>query len=286
MEGRAFPSSEVPGHRQIKVGAGRRLIILKNLLQDKSMESRLEARFWEVDLLRGAAVIMMISFHFAFDLSYLGLRPLDVYSGAWFFLARGTAGLYLLLVGISLVLSASRAEQQNREVFPHLLRRGLWIFSLGMGLTLATYILIGEGFIVFGVLHLTGISIILSYPFLKWQRLSGLLGLSIIFAGGQLQGMELDYPWLFWLGLTPAGFNSLDYFPLIPWWGVVLVGISLGSFFYRGYCRRVQLPDLSFSPPIKPILALGRNSLLIYLVHQPILIALLLLFGRLDVQAI
>jgi uncharacterized membrane protein len=250
------------------------------------MDSRLEARFWEVDLLRGAAVIMMISFHLAFDLSFFGLRPVDVYSGAWFLLARCTSGLFLLLAGISLVLSATRAEPQNRDVFPHLLRRGLWIFSLGMGVTLATYILIGEGFIVFGVLHLIGISILLSYPFLKLQRLSGLLGLSIILAGWHLQGMEFSFPWLLWLGLTPEGFRSLDYFPLIPWWGVVLVGISLGGFFYRGYRRRVQLPDLSFSPLIKPFLAMGRNSLLIYLAHQPILIVLLILFGRLDLHAI
>jgi uncharacterized membrane protein len=250
------------------------------------MDTRLKARFWEVDLLRGAAVIMMISFHFAFDLSYFGLCPLEIYSGAWFLLARSAAGLFLLLVGISLVLSASRAEQQNGKILPHLLRRGLWIFSLGMGLTLATYILIGEGFIVFGVLHLIGISIILSYPFLKRQRLSALLGLSIILAGWSLQGMEFDYPWLLWLGLTPAGFYSLDYFPLLPWWGVVLVGISLGNFFYRGYRRRVQLPDLSSFPPIMPLLVLGRNSLLIYLVHQPILVAMLLFFGGLDLHAI
>jgi uncharacterized membrane protein len=250
------------------------------------MDSRLEGRFWEVDLLRGAAVIMMIAFHFAFDLSYFGLRPLDVFSGAWFLLARSTASLFLLLVGISLVLSASRAEGQNRDIFPHLLRRGLWIFALGMGLTLATYILIGAGFIVFGVLHLIGMSIVISYPFLNRQRLSGLLGASIILAGWPLQGIELDYPWLLWLGLAPAGFRSLDYFPLIPWWGLVLVGISFGSFFYPGYRRRVQLPDLSLCPPIKTFVTLGRNSLLIYLVHQPILIALLLLLGKIDLHSI
>jgi uncharacterized membrane protein len=250
------------------------------------MDSRLKGRFWEVDLLRGAAVIMMISFHFAFDLSYSGLRHLDVYSGAWFLLARTAAGLFLLLVGISLVLSASRAERENRDIFPHLLRRGLWIFSLGMGLTLATYVLIGDGFIVFGVLHLIGTSIVISYPFLKRQRLSCLMGLSIILAGWTLQGMEVDYPWLLWLGLAPAGFRSLDYFPLLPWWGMVLVGISLGSYFYRGYRRRVPLPDLSFCLSIKPFIALGRNSLLIYLVHQPILIALLLLLSKIEVHSI
>jgi uncharacterized membrane protein len=250
------------------------------------MDSRLEGRFWEVDLLRGAAVIMMISFHFAFDLSYLGLRHLDVYSGAWYLLARATASLFLLLVGISLVLSASRAEGQNRDIFPHLLRRGLWIFALGMGLTLATYILIGEGFIVFGVLHLIGTSIIISYPFLKRQSLSGLLGLSFILAGWPLQGIEFDYPWLLWLGLAPAGFRSLDYFPLFPWWGMILVGISLGSFFYPGYQRRIPLPDLSLCQPIKTFISLGRNSLLIYLVHQPILIVLLLLLGKIDVHSI
>lgn len=67
------------------------------------------ARLWEVDLIRGMAVVSMVIFHLAFDLNYLGILRIDLDSALWFYLARLTASLFLLLVGISLTLSHSRA---------------------------------------------------------------------------------------------------------------------------------------------------------------------------------
>lgn len=267
------------------------------------MNERLKVRFWEVDLLRGIAVIMMISFHFFFDLSYFGLYGVDTYSGFWFYFARITAGIFVLLVGVSLALSASRREEQEaqeaheaqgkqkakmqgqgRETFLLFLKRGLWIFFLGMIVTLVTYLLLKEGFIVFGILHFIGISIIIAYPFLKLERLKlgGLNligGLLIIVAGLYLQNLSFGFPWLLWLGLTPEGFYTLDFFPLLPWFGVVLVGLFLGGYFYEGYQRRIDLPDLSASPFVRPLAFLGQNSLLIYLIHQPLLICALYFMG-------
>lgn len=273
------------------------------------MNERLKVRFWEVDLLRGIAVIMMIAFHFFFDLSYFGLYSIDTYSGFWFYFARITASIFILLVGVSLALSASRAEKQEeqeeqdaqekqgtqkmqskgRQIFFRLLKRGLWIFSLGMIVTLVTYLFLKEGFIVFGILHFIGISIIIAYPFLKLERLKlGRLklgglnligGLLIIIAGLYLQNLSFGFPWLLWLGLTPQGFYTLDFFPLFPWFGVVLVGLFLGGYFYEDYKRRIDLPDLSSSFFARPLTFLGQNSLLIYFIHQPLLIFALYLLG-------
>jgi uncharacterized membrane protein len=89
--------------------------------------------------------------------------------------------------------------------------------------------------------------------------------------------MSAGSPWLLWLGLAPEGFYSLDYLPLLPWFGVVLMGIALGDFLYHGYKRRIALPDLGGALLVRPLAFLGRNSLLIYFVHQPALIALLYL---------
>ena len=237
--------------------------------------------FLEVDTVRGLAVTMMVLYHLLFDLDYFGVRDFEVHSGFWLGFARLTASLFILLVGVSIMLSYFRAERLGQvEQFPfRLVKRGIWIFSLGLGITMFTYMLIGRGFVVFGVLHLIGVSMLLAYPFLRLRAMNAILGLLFISIGLYLQHISFDFAWLLWLGLTPRDFYSLDYFPLLPWFGVVMLGMALGDHFYRGYSRRIPLPDLSLSPLVKPLALLGRNSLLVYIIHQPILIAFLFFAG-------
>lgn len=245
------------------------------------MENGQMDRFWEVDFLRGMAIVLMILFHLAFDLNYFGVYEVELTSGFWFYLARITALLFLLLVGVSLTLSHSRARlwgQEDQFRF-RLLKRGLWILSLAMGVTLVTYLLLGKGLIVFGVLHLIGVSLLLAYPFLRLHGTNFIFGLLFILFGLYLQSLRVDFPWLLWLGLAPQDFSSVDYFPLFPWFGVILMGVAFGDFFYRDYRRRIHLPDLAGAPPAKWLAFLGRNSLAIYLAHQPMLIGLMYLGG-------
>jgi len=238
-------------------------------------------RFWEVDFLRGVAILMMVLFHFVFDLNYFGIRSVEVHSGFWFYFARLTASLFLLLVGVSLVLSHFRAERQGWTVQFRLrvLKRGIWIFCLAMGITFVTYLFVGDGFIVFGVLHLIAVSLLLALPFLRLHWLNFVFGLLFILSGLFIQSINVNYPWLLWLGLEPSGFYSLDYFPIVPWFGVVLTGVATGDLFYGGYRRKIPLPDLGGSPFVGLLAFLGQNSLVIYLIHQPVLIALFYLCG-------
>lgn len=246
-----------------------------------SMRESPTTRFWEVDFLRGVAIIMMVLYHFVFDLNYFGVRFIEVHSGFWFYFARLTASLFLLLVGVSLVLSHSRAEQQGRsEQFRlRILKRSIWIFGLAMGITLVTYLFIGDGFIIFGVLHLIAVSLLLALPFLRLRLLNLVFSLLFILPGQFVQSVNVDYPWLIWLGLTPSGFYSLDYFPVFPWFGVVLMGVAVGDLFYRGYRRKIPLPDLEGSPFVRSAAFLGQNSLAAYLLHQPVLITILYWYG-------
>jgi uncharacterized membrane protein len=241
------------------------------------VDERLLNRFWEVDFLRGVAATMMVLYHFVFDLDYFGISDFDMHEGFWFYFARLTAFLFVLLVGVSLVLSHERMVLlgQVGAFLPRLLKRGVLILCLAMGITLVTYIAVGNGFIVFGALHLIGLSLILAYPFLSLGAANAFLGLLIIFIGIYMQSLSVGYPWLLWLGLSPIEFYSLDYLPLFPWFGVVLIGIAIGDLFYRGYRRRIALPELSSSYAVKPLAFMGKNSLIIYLIHQPILIAVL-----------
>jgi len=238
-------------------------------------------RFWEVDLLRGVAIVLMVLYHLVFDLNYFAVYDIDVSSGFWLAVARLAASLFLLLVGLSLTLSHSRARLLGQEdrFRLRLLKRSAWILGLALGITLVTHLFICRGFIVFGVLHLIGLSLLLAYPFLRLHGANIIFGLLFILLGIYLQNISVSFPWLLWLGLAPADLYSVDYFPVFPWFGVILVGMSLGSQLYPGYRRRIPVPDLSCQAFVKSLGFLGRNSLAIYLVHQPVIIALLYLSG-------
>ena len=232
-------------------------------------------------MLRGAAIVLMVLYHLVFDLNYFAVYDIDVSSRFWLAVARLTASLFLLLVGLSLTLSRSRARLLGQEdrFRLRLVKRSAWILGLALGITIVTYIFIGRGFIVFGVLHLIGLSLLLAYPFLRLHKANFIFGLLFIILGIYLQNISVSFPWLLWLGLAPAGFYSVDYFPVFPWSGVILVGMGLGSLLYPGYRRRIPVTDLSSSPFVRGLAFLGRNSLFIYLVHQPVMIALLYLGG-------
>lgn len=258
--------------------------------RSQSMDESLMDRFWEVDTLRGMAILLMVLYHLAFDLDYFGVLSIDMASGVLFYIARITVTLFLLLVGLSLHLSFSRAGKLgSQDLFAaRLIKRSLRILALALCITLVTYLLIGRGYIIFGALHLIGLSLLLAYPFLCLGWVNFLIGSILIILGLYLWGINAEGTWLLWLGLSPADFYSLDYVPLLPWFGVVLYGVGLGGLLYPGYGRRISLPDqyiTSESPLIRLLCLLGRNSLAIYLVHQP-LIMILLILARVPLRGI
>jgi uncharacterized membrane protein len=244
-------------------------------------------RFWEVDLLRGVAIVLMVLYHLVFDLDYFAVYDIDVSSGFWLAVARVAASLFLLLVGLSLTLSHSRARLLGQEDrFPlRLLKRSALIFSLALGITLVTYLFIGRGYIIFGVLHLIGLSLLLAYPFLRLRKAKIIFGCLVILLGAYFQNISVGFPWLLLLGLAPPDFYSVDYVPVFPWFGVILVGMGLGEWLYPGYRRRIPVRDLSRSPFVRALTFLGYNSLAVYLVHQPVIIAIMCL-GMAHMQAI
>jgi len=237
-------------------------------------------RFWEIDSLRGIAVVMMIVFHMLYDLNYFNIYKLELYSGFFLWFFYPFAIVFLLLVGVSLTLSYSKASKKltKKQLQLKYIKRGLKIFGLGLIITLVTMIYLREGFIVFGVIHCIGISIILAYPFLKFRYQNLVLGIILVILGLILKNYTFDFYWFFWLGFIPSNFYTVDYFPLLPWFGVVLIGIFLGNSLYPNYKRRFHLKDLSGFIFIRFICFLGRNSLIIYFIHQPILIGLIHLF--------
>ena len=239
-------------------------------------------RFWEIDFMRGLSIVMMIIFHLIYDLNYFNVYNFFLHSNFWVYFARATATIFILIVGISLTLSYSRArkiQDVKYKIFMKYFKRGLKIFSWGLILTLITWIFIKERFIIFGILHFIGISIILAYPFLQLRYWNLLIGAVIISVGIYLKGITFDFDWFIWLGLMPDNFSTLDIFPVFPWFGVILLGVFLGNILYPDYIRRFYLRDLTHLTFVRSFCFLGRHSLLIYLIHQPVLIMLLYIFN-------
>lgn len=239
-----------------------------------------EDRLWEIDALRGVAIIMMVVYHLLWDLASLGGYDIALRTGFWSYWQLATASLFTGLVGLSATLSFHGARRRGAtgSLWPKFILRGLEIFSWGVVIGVVTYVVVGvTGYVRFGILHLIGLSTILAYPFLRFRWLNLALGVIVIVVGRAFPAWGVHMPWLEWLASTPG--HGVDYAPLFPWFGPVLIGIFLGNTFYPGGRRRLSLPELGQLGPIRALRLLGQNSLLVYLIHQPILITTLVLLG-------
>ncbi len=230
-------------------------------------------RFMEIDLLRGVAIALMLVSNFLTDLSFFSIFDLSLNHS----LARITAVLFVFTAGISLHLSYERAKQKGNISFFKFFRRGTFIFLLGILVTLVTLLFMKSGFILFGVLHFIGLSVILGYFFVKLDMNKNLfIGIVVLATGMFLYGLRFSFPWLLWLGFIPQGFYTVDFFPLLPWFAFILFGIAVGKRFYPSYRRAFSFPETS-GVLVRLLSFAGRNSLKIYLLHQPLFILVIFL---------
>jgi len=232
-------------------------------------------RFWEIDLLRTNAIVVMIAYHTILLIDYLGIRQTTQYLYPWFplwFTFGG--GTFIFLAGVSLTIAYSRSKK-----FSPFVRRGLQIFAMGLGITLVTWLIPGPDYVQFGVLHFFGIAFMLAPFFLRFRFINLILGIGLMILGLQLQSVRVDFPWLFWLGLMPQGFGSImDYMPLLPWFGLLLAGMFFGKILYPQGNRRFSVPDLN-NRVMSALTLPGRHPLAIYLAQWPAIVgALLVLF--------
>lgn len=245
--------------------------------------ANLNERFWEVDLIRGIALIGIVIFNWFYALKFLNIYTFEGGPLFWSLVPILTAGTFIALVGLSLNLSYSRVvKKYNKKNFlKKYFSRGLKIFSLGLLITFVTWYFMGEGFVYFGILHLIGLSIILAYPFVRYvDNIISIytVGILIFLSGALLQTIRFDFNWLLWLGFTPEGFYSVDYFPVFPWFGLVLIGLAIGKTYYPNYERNFDEPRDPYKIE-KYLSILGRHTLKVYMIHQPVLFVILYLLG-------
>lgn len=229
----------------------------------------MKKRIWELDAFRGLCIACVIAVHFIYDLVEL-FRLVDWTYPPVFVLIKNWGGiLFVILSGLCVTLGS------------RCVRRGFLVFLCGMLCTLVTAGMYRFGFageailIYFGVLHCLGVCMML-WPVFRRLPVWALTVVGILAAAAPLFLTEIypDHLWLMPLGIHPASFASSDYFPLLPHLGFFLLGAVLGKTLYR---RKESLfPKFpADSLPIRFLRLCGRQSLLIYLLHQPILAAVL-----------
>jgi uncharacterized membrane protein len=230
------------------------------------------ARLPIIDAARATALLAMFVYHFAWDLDYYELISTDIgESWPWAVFARLTAGAFLVLVGVSLVL----AQRGGFRPKPFL-RRLAVIGGAAALVTLFTWWLLPESFIYFGILHCIAVSSVLALPFLRLPIWIVFTAAAFCFLAPSLfAATGFDAPWLRWLGLMTYFPPTVDYVPLLPWFGAVLAGIAAA----RTVLAKVGERAWSRWKPAGSAASLfvwaGRHSLGIYLLHQPLFLSVL-----------
>lgn len=226
------------------------------------MEKQSDTRLWEIDMLRGFALILMVTYHFLYDLNEFFNYDIAYNEGVFYLLGKSAAILFILIAGVSCSFS------KNNTL------RGVKLIIWGLVIFLVTYIAVPGSNIIFGILQFLGTCLLL-YPVFRnlppYTLIAG--GAAVIVTGELTDQIPVSQNWLAPLGFWGPSFSSVDYFPLIPWLGVFLLGIAISKLVYQ---QRKSLTG-ELGKYFRPLTVVGRHTLVIYLVHQPLILATLYL---------
>jgi uncharacterized membrane protein len=230
-------------------------------------------RVGALDQARGVAIVAMVIYHFCFDLRYFGLLHANFeYDLRWLTARALILSSFLAIAGVSAVL-AEHVHPGSQRWLRHV---GV-IAGAAVLVSAGSWLMFPETWIWFGVLHGIAVSLVLAHPLVRRPRVAALAGVAVIALGLALHDAAFDNRMLGWLGFMTAKPPTEDYVPLFPWTGVLFLGIAAGHVLV---CTRfAALRWLDRSPAV--LGRLGRHSLAVYLVHQPILIGALWLALRL-----
>lgn len=199
-------------------------------------------RVIEVDLLRTIAIVLMVAYHTAYDLLTVYGAAINLWGGYWETIRILTVSLFLFVSGVA----------TNFSTKPY--TRAATVLLYGMLISLITYTYEPRTFVYFGILHCIGIGMLILIPLKRLKELLILLGIAITL-----------------LPEMHAPRATVDFYPIVPWVGFMMIGAGIGHYLYKRNDLRLPLKA-------HPILTWpGRHALLLYLIHQPILLVVLAL---------
>lgn len=242
-----------------------------------------QSRFDRIDALRGFAMLWMTLFHFCFDLNYFGFLNQNFYEDNFWTIQRSfIVSLFLFCAGLSQSVALSQGLSWER-----FWKRWKQVAGAALLVSLGSYFVYPESYIYFGVLHAIALMLIimrLTYNLRYGLFVLGALIISLKFFLPNLfsiMGPSLEafnQPLLNWLGVISHKPRTEDYVPLIPWLGVMWLGLATGQILMKKKLAFVSGP---VAKPLQIFAGLGRYSLSYYLVHQPVLFGAILLLKKL-----
>lgn len=228
------------------------------------LKLQMNKRILEIDVVRVIAMVLMIVFHFVYDLNeFLGIN-IDYLNGFWYYEGKLSALLFIFISGISNGFSRKPV------------RRGIKILFYAMIITIVTYVIFPDEYIRFGILHFLGTAMIISPVLRKFNNgfLILLAFLSVI-AGSYIKKLSVDTYLFLPFGAMYDGFSSMDYYPIFPYIAFYVLGIVVYKKVYSSGKGFIYTRE-----NYKVIRFLSKNSLGIYVLHQPILLLFIFLMKK------
>ncbi|NDK08332.1 DUF1624 domain-containing protein [Candidatus Gracilibacteria bacterium] len=231
-------------------------------------------RYEKLDILRGIAISMMIVFHTnyvllnIFDISFLNFS-----NSFWDIFGEIGGCLFITIASISFMLGE---KKYGDKVCKRYFRYSIFLGIFALLISGFTFIFIKEQLILFGILHFFSISFLLILLFRKLKLFNFIIGLIIVLFH-VFYSIEIGNNYLFILGFINNSFYSADFWPLIPYFGLFLLGYSSSLFLYEKQILQKILIGEKKGFIYNLLKVAGRHSLLIYIIHVPIIIVLIFL---------
>jgi uncharacterized membrane protein len=228
-------------------------------------------RWRALDAARGLAVVAMVAFHLIWDLAHFGYIPHAVpWSAPVKAFGHSIAFAFLFIAGVSLVLA-----HKDRVDWRAFWRRFGIVAGAAALVSLGTWLVFPAAFVFFGILHCIAAASLLSLLFLRAPWPATLAAGMLCFAAPfVIASPAFNAPWLQWLGLGTTEPFTQDWRPIFPWAGAMILGVGVARFSTRRTADAGEDAPRIHAPGEKKLAFLGRHSLLIYLIHQPLLFGL------------
>lgn len=237
-----------------------------------------KSRITLVDAIRGGAIAGVVLFHLVWDLEYAGFVSGIAFHPIWLAFGRLLAGTFMALVGVSMVLA------YNKELrIRHFLRRTGVIATAALIITAVTWFVFPHTFVFFGILHAIAVASLISIlllPLPVWAI--AVSGIGFLIMPDLYSSDVFNSRMLAWIGLFTIPPPSNDFVPVFPWVGLTILGMATAKLVMAGDHVRSKLSYGEGFQIVNALVWMGRHSLAIYLIHQPLLLAIIIPFARLS----
>jgi len=219
-------------------------------------------RFFELDFLRGSAVILMVLFHIGYDLALFGYASYQTTVDVEWIVFRGVIlSMFLLAVGMSAYLAYIEGIR-----YAKLIKTVLKLFFVSVVISVGSYFVFPQQWIYFGVIHFITLALIAVLPFIRYPRTALVLG--VVIAVSYMMGfLPLEPLFRYSVEHWSIPPYTVDLVSFTPWFSVVLIGVFVMD-------RKIFGLKIAQTESSKRVAWMGQHSLAIYLIHQPVLFGL------------